>query len=231
MNAWHVLPLSRSTIFENTEWSQAASSTPMPTNQRNRRSYSSRSIKIRSERIEQNACSSIARCSFSGGIEGPPANTAPPSPAPTPPAPHSQSPECGATDDQINTLRARLTRTQAIEQEGLMTSSETPLLPMPSWIASFTTPTASISPVKACENGARQPLPETPKLDLKQTDPNINENPGSDRKTSGFKSQSLAGFIGIRRLSTKNPRRRRCARATGSSDRQSRTTQRHRLCP
>src|SRR4051794_30182432 len=43
---------SRSRFFENTEWSHTASSTPMPTNQRNRRSYSSRSIKSRSERIE-----------------------------------------------------------------------------------------------------------------------------------------------------------------------------------
>ena len=43
---------SRSRFFENTEWSHAASSTPIPTNQRNRRSYSSRSIKRRSERIE-----------------------------------------------------------------------------------------------------------------------------------------------------------------------------------
>src|SRR5688500_19795120 len=43
---------SRSRFFENTEWSQAGSSTPMPTNQRNRRSYSSRSITNRSERIE-----------------------------------------------------------------------------------------------------------------------------------------------------------------------------------
>src|SRR5688500_4768234 len=38
---------SRSRFFENTEWSQAGSSTPMPTNQRNRRSYSSRSISNR----------------------------------------------------------------------------------------------------------------------------------------------------------------------------------------
>ena len=39
-------------FFENAEWSHTASSTPMPTNQRNRRSYSSRSIKSRSDRIE-----------------------------------------------------------------------------------------------------------------------------------------------------------------------------------
>lgn len=39
-------------VFENTEWSQAAASIPMPTNQRNRRSYSSRSIKSRSERMD-----------------------------------------------------------------------------------------------------------------------------------------------------------------------------------
>ena len=43
---------SRSRFFENVEWSQAASSTPMPTNQRNSRSNSSRSINCRSERIE-----------------------------------------------------------------------------------------------------------------------------------------------------------------------------------
>jgi hypothetical protein len=43
---------SRSRFFEKLEWSQAASSTPIPTNQRNRRSYSSRSISCRSERIE-----------------------------------------------------------------------------------------------------------------------------------------------------------------------------------
>lgn len=42
----------RSRFFENVEWFHAASSTPMPTNQRNRRSYSSRSIRSRSERIE-----------------------------------------------------------------------------------------------------------------------------------------------------------------------------------
>jgi hypothetical protein len=40
----------RSRFFENVEWSHAASSTPMPTNQRNKRSNSSRSIN--SDRIE-----------------------------------------------------------------------------------------------------------------------------------------------------------------------------------
>jgi len=44
----------------------------MPTNQRNSRSNSSRSINCRSERIEENACNSMARSSFSGGIEGRP---------------------------------------------------------------------------------------------------------------------------------------------------------------
>ena len=39
-------------FFENTEWSQIASSTPIPTNQRNRRSNSRRSISWRSERTE-----------------------------------------------------------------------------------------------------------------------------------------------------------------------------------
>ena len=43
---------SRSRFFEKVEWSQTASSTPIPTNQRNSRSYSSRSISCRSERIE-----------------------------------------------------------------------------------------------------------------------------------------------------------------------------------
>jgi hypothetical protein len=33
---------------------------------------------------------------------------------------------------------------------------QTQRLPMPSWIASFTTPIASISPVKACEKSVRQ---------------------------------------------------------------------------
>jgi len=40
--------------------------------QRNKRSYSSRSIKSRSERNEWKACSSIVRKSFSGRIEGRP---------------------------------------------------------------------------------------------------------------------------------------------------------------
>ncbi len=44
----------------------------MPTNQRNRRSYSSRSTKSRSERIEWNACKGIARSNFSGAIDGRP---------------------------------------------------------------------------------------------------------------------------------------------------------------
>ena len=43
-----------------------------PTNQRNMRLYSSCSISCRSERIEKNACSSNARSSFSGGIDGRP---------------------------------------------------------------------------------------------------------------------------------------------------------------
>ena len=43
---------SRSRFFEKVEWSHAASSIPIPTNQRNSRSYSSRSISCRSERIE-----------------------------------------------------------------------------------------------------------------------------------------------------------------------------------
>lgn len=38
-----------------------------PTNQWNRKSYSWRSIKSRSERIEWNACNRIARSSFPGG--------------------------------------------------------------------------------------------------------------------------------------------------------------------
>ncbi|MDX8437291.1 hypothetical protein RFN25_28205 [Mesorhizobium abyssinicae] len=42
-------------------------------------------------------------------------------------------------------------------------------------MASFTTRIAPISMVKACENSARQSHPKRPKLDLKKTDPNINE--------------------------------------------------------
>ena len=57
---------SRSRFFEKLEWSQTASSIPSPTNQRNSRSNSSRSINWRSERIEKKACNSIARSSFSG---------------------------------------------------------------------------------------------------------------------------------------------------------------------
>lgn len=51
---------SQSRFFENTEWSEVASSTPIPTNLRNSCSYSSRSMKSRSERIEYKACNSIA---------------------------------------------------------------------------------------------------------------------------------------------------------------------------
>src|ERR1700730_5105449 len=43
---------TRSRFFETPEWPQAASSTPIPANKRNSRSYSSRSIRSRSERIE-----------------------------------------------------------------------------------------------------------------------------------------------------------------------------------
>jgi hypothetical protein len=43
---------SRSRFFEKVEWSQTGSSMPSPTNQRNKRSKSSRSISWRSERIE-----------------------------------------------------------------------------------------------------------------------------------------------------------------------------------
>jgi len=63
---------SRSRFFEKAEWSHTGSSTPRPTNQRNRRSYSVRSISCRSERTEQKAWSSIARGSIPGAIEGPP---------------------------------------------------------------------------------------------------------------------------------------------------------------
>ena len=63
---------NRSRFFENVEWSHTASSIPSPTNQRNSRSYSSRSISCRSERIEYNACGSIARNSRSGAVEGRP---------------------------------------------------------------------------------------------------------------------------------------------------------------
>src|SRR3954470_10910758 len=43
---------SRSRFFENVEWSHTGSSTPIPMNQRNSRSNSSRSITWRSERTE-----------------------------------------------------------------------------------------------------------------------------------------------------------------------------------
>src|SRR5262249_20285933 len=43
---------SRSRFFEKVEWSHTASSTPSPTNHRNSRSNSSRSINWRSERTE-----------------------------------------------------------------------------------------------------------------------------------------------------------------------------------
>jgi hypothetical protein len=43
---------SRSRFFEKLEWSPTGSSTPIPTNQRNSRSYSIRSISWRSERTE-----------------------------------------------------------------------------------------------------------------------------------------------------------------------------------
>lgn len=45
------LQSSRSRLFDNVEWSQTASSTASPTNYRNRRSNSMRSIRCRSERI------------------------------------------------------------------------------------------------------------------------------------------------------------------------------------
>jgi len=40
--------------------------------------------------------------------------------------------------------------------------------PMPYWTASFTTPIASISPAKACENSAPRRCLKHRKLDLKQ---------------------------------------------------------------
>jgi len=43
---------SRSRFFEKVEWSQTGSSIPSPTNHRNRRSNSIRSMSWRSERIE-----------------------------------------------------------------------------------------------------------------------------------------------------------------------------------
>jgi hypothetical protein len=43
---------------------------PMPTKQQNDKSHSSRSIRIRCERIELKAWRSMARPNFSGAIEG-----------------------------------------------------------------------------------------------------------------------------------------------------------------
>lgn len=83
---------------------------------------------------------------------------------------------------------------------------QTQLWPTPSWIASFTTPIASISPVKACENSARQSYPKTPKLDPKQNPTQTSTRPRISPKNgrlqigmaAGFKSESVAGFIGTR---------------------------------
>ena len=49
-----------------------------------------------------------------------------------------------------------------------MKSLVTQRSPMPSWIALFTMPIASISPVKACENSVRRERPKHPTLDQKQ---------------------------------------------------------------
>jgi hypothetical protein len=70
-----------------------------------------------------------------------------------------------------------------------MTTSVTQLWPTPSWIASFTTPIASISPVKACENSARQSSPKTPKLDLKQNPTQTSTRPRISPKLAAFKSE------------------------------------------
>jgi hypothetical protein len=59
-------------FFVNTVTSHTASSTFRPTNHRYSRLYSSCSISIRSLRIVYNTCSSRARRSFSGGMEGRP---------------------------------------------------------------------------------------------------------------------------------------------------------------
>lgn len=75
-----------------------------------------------------------------------------------------------------------------------MTTSVTQLWPMPSWIASFTTPIASISPVKACENSARQSSPKTPKLDLKQNPTQTSTRPRISPKTGRLQIGRVAGM-------------------------------------
>ena len=66
---------NRSRFLLNTVGTHTGSSMFRPTNQRNSRLYSSCSISIRSLRIVYNTCSSSARNSFSGAIEGRPQST------------------------------------------------------------------------------------------------------------------------------------------------------------
>jgi hypothetical protein len=63
---------SRSRFFVNTVATHTGSSMPSPTNQRNSRLYCIWSISCRSERTENRICTSAARSSRSGAIEGRP---------------------------------------------------------------------------------------------------------------------------------------------------------------
>ncbi|SFL25304.1 IstB-like ATP binding protein, partial [Mesorhizobium albiziae] len=70
----------------------------------------------------------------------------------------------------------------------------TQLWPMPSWTASFTTPIASISPVKACENSARQERLIQRKLDRKRNPIQTSTRPRISPKNGRLQIGTPAGM-------------------------------------